>query len=140
MATKSNDRQELEPLSLEDLLFRHGYEKKDLDRRYTPGMRLEIAQLLDDWKMIGYYLCFTEQKLNDIKIDNHNEEQRRVALLDAWEQREGDRATYLKMVEALHRQGRADQVEKLCEKIGDDVKVLDESAPPVGIDPCKISS
>lgn len=114
MATKSNDRQETEFPSLEDILSRHGYERKDLDGRYPPEMRLEIAELLDDWKMIGYYFGFSQQKLNDIKLDNDNEEQRRLALLDAWEQREGEGATYLKLAEALHHRGRADQVEKLC--------------------------
>jgi hypothetical protein len=145
MATKSNDRQETEFPSLEDILSRHGYERKDLDGRYPPEMRLEIAQLLDDWKMTGLYLDITRQKLNDIKLDNDNEEQRRVALLEAWEQREGDGATYLKLAEALHHRGMANQVEKLCEKIRiirDDVKILDESgsASPAGISSCKISS
>lgn len=75
--------------SLEDLLSHQGLERKDLGGRYSADMRLEIIQLFDDWKMRGYYFGFTSQKLNDIKIDNDNEEQRRIALLNAWEQRKG---------------------------------------------------
>ena len=66
-----------------------------------------------------------------------------MALLNAWEQKEGEGATFLKLAEALHHRGRADYVVKLCEKIKtvkDHVKVLDKSTPPAGIDPCKISS
>ena len=125
---------------LEDLLSRHGLERKDLDRRYPAEMRLEIAQLLDDWKMIGYYLGFNSWKLNDIKIDNDSEEQRRVAVLDAWEQREGEEATYLKLAEALRHRGRADLIEKLCgmiRRVREDKKILDKSTLPAGINSCK---
>ena len=125
---------------LEDLLSRHELERKDLDRRYSAEMRLEIVQLLDDWKMIGYYLGFTSQKINDIKIDNDNEEQRRVAVLDAWEQREGEEATYLKLAEALHHRGRADLIEKLCgmiRRVREDKKILDKATLPAGINSCK---
>ena len=128
---------------MEDLLSRHGLERKDLGRRYPAEMRLEIAQLLDDWKMIGYYIGFTSRKLNDIKIDNDNEEQRRVAVLDAWEQREGEEATYIKLAEALHHRGRADLIEKLCvmiRRVREDMKVLDKSTLAAGINSCKISS
>ena len=129
--------------SLEDLLSRHGLEKKDLHRRYPAEMRLEIAQLLDDWKMIGYYLGLTSQKLNDIKIDNDNEEQRRVAVLDAWEQKEGKEATFIKLAGALYHRGRADLIEKLCgmiRRVKEDMKVLDKSTLAAGINSCKRSS
>ena len=134
MATGIVDRQELP--SLEDLLFRHGLEGKDLDGRYPAEMRLEITQLLDDWKMIGYYLGFSSQKLNDIEVDNCREERRRVALLDAWEQREGEGATYLKLAEVLHHQGRADLVVKLCGMIR---RVRKEHPPAAqGVQSCKL--
>ena len=136
MATGVVDRQELPPL--ENLLSRHGYESKDLDRKYPAEMRLEIAQLLHDWKMMGYYLGFTPQKLNDIKIDNESEEQRRVALLDAWEQREGEGTTYLKLAEALHHRGRADLVENLCGMIRRVREEMETIFHTQGVKSCKL--
>ena len=128
--------------SLDDLLSRHGLVRQDLENKYPAEMRLEIAQLLDDWKMIGYYLGFASQKVNDIKVDNDNEEQRRVALLDAWEQREGEGATYFKLAEVLHHRGRVDLVENLCRMIRRvreemNVLLLDQSTSTAGINSCK---
>ena len=101
--------------ALEEVLSRHGLEKKDLERRYSARARPKIADLLDDWKMVGLSLGFSWQKLSDIEVENHKEERRRVALLDAWEQRKGRGATYLKLVKALYSQKRTDLVERLCE-------------------------
>ena len=101
------------PASLDDILSRYGLKRKDLEQKCPTRVRLEMAQLLDDWQMMGYYLGFNAQKLNDIKLDYVNEERRRVALLDAWEQKEGEEATYLKLAEALDNRRRADLVEKL---------------------------
>ena len=73
MATKSSDYQQLP--SLEDLLSHHGYERKDLDVRYPPEMKLEIARLLDDWKMI--VLAFLNRKkmtLEEITTTKSGEE------------------------------------------------------------------
>ena len=100
--------------ALEEVLFRHGLEKKDLARRYSSRARPKIADLLDDWKMVGLSLGFSWQKLSDIEVENHKVERRRVALLDAWEQREGQGATYLKLAEALYNRKRTDLVERLC--------------------------
>ena len=100
--------------ALEEILSRHGLEKKDLKRRYSARARPKIADLLDDWKMVGLSLGFTWQKLSDIEVENHKEERRRVALLDAWEQKEGRGATYLKLAEALYNRKRTDLVERLC--------------------------
>ena len=100
--------------ALEELLSRHGLEKMDLERRYSARARSKIADLLDDWKMVGLSLGFTWQKLSDIEVENHKEERRRVALLDAWEQKEERGATYLKLAEALCSRKRTDLVERLC--------------------------
>ena len=128
--------------SLEDLLSHQGLERKDLGGRYPADMRLEIIQLFDDWKMRGYYFGFTSQKLNDIKIDNDNEEQRRIALLNAWEQRKGKGPpSYLKLVEVLHHRGRADLVERVCgmfRRMREKMGVLDKSTPAAGIRSCKM--
>ena len=101
--------------ALDEVISRHGLEKKDLERRCSARARPKIADLLNDWKMLGLFLGFGWQKLSDIEVENHNEERRRVALLDAWEQKEGLGATYLKLAEALYSRKRVDLVDRLCE-------------------------
>lgn len=113
----SNLLAQTKPPTLDEILSRHGLEKKHLERKIPAEMILELAQLLDDWKMIGYYLGFTEQNLSDIQIDNHNEEHRRVALLNKWEQRQGEEATYLKLAEAFHHRQKIAAVERLCKRL-----------------------
>ena len=116
--------------SLEVILSRHGLEEKDLRQRCTAKVRLEIAAILDDWKMVGYYLGFNSQKLNDIEIDNRTEDRRRVAFLDSWEQKEGEKATFLELANAFHRRRRSDLVVKLCEIViikSDDIEDSFES-------------
>ncbi len=103
--------------SLDELISRQGLERKDLERKCPVGVRLDVAKHLGDWKMVGRYLGFPPQTLNDIEVENRTEERRRVALLDAWDKREGKGATYLKLAESLHHRERTDLVEKLCEII-----------------------
>ena len=106
--------------ALEEVLSRHGLGKRDLERRCSARARPMIVDLIDDWKMMGYTLGFTWQKLCDTEVENHTEEHRRVALLDAWEKREGRGATYLKLAEALFRRKRMDLMERLCEIVKTD--------------------
>ena len=103
--------------SLDELLSRYGLERKVLERKCPSRVRLEIAEHLGDWKMVGRYLNIDPQKLDDIEVENHREERRRVALLDAWDEKEGEGATYLKLAVVLNHRKRTDLVEKLCEKI-----------------------
>ena len=103
--------------TLDEVLSRYGLERKDLERKCPAGIRLEIAEHLGDWKMAGRYLNIDPQKLLDIQVENLKEERKIVALLDAWDDREGKGATYLKLTEAFHHGNRTDLVEKLCEKI-----------------------
>ena len=103
--------------TLNEILSRHGLEKKHLERKIPAEIILELSQLLGDWKMTGYYLGFTEQNLSDIQIDNPSEGRRRVALLKEWEQRQGEEATYLKLAEAFRHRQKIAAVEKLCKRL-----------------------
>ena len=104
--------------SLEDVLSRCGLEKKDLEQKCSDDVRLEIAETLGyDWEMVGRFLKFTGRQIKDIKADNSKEELRRVAMLEEWEEREGEGATYLKLAEALHRRKRTDLVEAICQSV-----------------------
>jgi hypothetical protein len=78
-------------------------------------VRLEIAERLTDWEMVGRYLDLSEQELTAVERENHTEAQRRVAMLETWHKREGKDATHLRLANALLRHGRKDLVELLCQ-------------------------
>ena len=103
--------------SLEEILSRHGLKEKDLERECPRGIRNDIAEKLDDWKMVGCYLDFSLEKLRNIQHENESQDLCKVALLDTWNKREGKEATYLKLVRVLYRRNRRDLVESLCAKL-----------------------
>ena len=100
-----------------DILSHHGLEKKDLERQCPPRTRISIAAKLVDWKTTGYYFGVPAEKIAAIDRENSTEDQRRIALLDCWEKREGRNASCLKLADVLHRRERRDLVEQLCAEI-----------------------
>ena len=102
---------------LEDILSRHGLEKKDLERQCPQRVRITIATKLVDWKTTGHYFGMPTEKLAAIDREHATEDQRRIALLDCWDKREGRSASCLKLADVLYRRERADLVELLCTEI-----------------------
>ena len=101
--------------SLNDILSHHGLQVEHLQTSCPRNVRLEIAKELKDWKMVGFYLCLSQQDLMAVEHENRTEAQRRVAMLETWHEREGKDATYSRLANALHRHGRKDAVEQLCQ-------------------------
>jgi hypothetical protein len=73
-----------------------------------------IATKLVDWKTTGRYFGVPAEKLAAIDREHATEDQRRIALLDCWEKRDGRSANCLKLADVLHRRERRDLVELLC--------------------------
>ena len=103
--------------TLKDLISHHGLKEKDLWLVCPRRVRDKIALKLADWKTAGRFFDFPREKLAAIERDNDTEEQRRVALLDAWGEREGKGATCFKLAEVLHQRERGDLVGVLCDTI-----------------------
>ena len=100
--------------SLEEVLIQRGLKREDLELACPRDVRNKVAVELVDWKMLGHCFDFSRAKLEAIHQDNQTEDQRKVALLDIWSEREGKGATYLKLAEVLHQRKRGDLVETLC--------------------------
>ena len=115
MASISPNVSEAGP-SLEEILSRHGLKPTDLDKECPKRIRDEVAVKLGDWEMVGCYLEFTLEKLRDINRENSSQDLCRIALLDTWGKREGEKATYLKLASVMHLRQRCDLVEFLCAK------------------------
>ena len=99
-------------------MSRNDLKSTDLDKECPKRIRDEVAVKLGDWEVVGCYLEFTVDELKDINRENSTRGQEfcRIALLDAWHKREGEKATYLKLASVLHRRQRCDLVEFLCGK------------------------
>ena len=105
------------PPRLEDVISRHGLRREDLELVCPRDVRISVAVKLVDWQMVGYCFGFPEQKITAIDRENYTEDQRKVALLNAWSEREGDGATFLKLADVLHQRKRNDLVDFLCRAI-----------------------
>ena len=103
--------------NLETIISRHGLTRKDLESVCPCEVRREVALKLLDWKMVGHFFNVPQEKLTAIELENHTEDQRKVALLDTWSKKEGEGASYLKLAHVLHQRGRTDLVDFLCGSI-----------------------
>ena len=103
--------------SLEKIISRHGLTRKDLESVCPRDVRREVALKIKDWKMVGHFFNIPEEKLTAIDRQNDTEDQRKVALLDPWSNREGEEASYLKLAHVLHQRERNDLVGFLCDRI-----------------------
>jgi hypothetical protein len=115
--------------TLDEILLRHGLKTTDLDKQCPLEVRNEVAVKITDWKAVGRCFNFSVEKIQRIDRENRSQDQRKVALLGAWSEREGERATYLKLAEVFHRRKRQDLVEFLCVKIKPSIVRL---LPPSG--------
>ena len=101
-------------VTLEDIVSACGLAKERLQEECSREIILKIATKLEDWKMVGLYLKLPFEKLKAIELENHTEDQRKVAMLDTWKKGEGKDANYMKLVNVLYQRGRRDLVESLC--------------------------
>jgi hypothetical protein len=76
-----------------------------------------MLQIAVDWKMMGYSLDIPNEKLVAIEVEHSTEVTRRITLFHTWKEREGSRATYLRLMTALHQQERNDLVDEICRQI-----------------------
>lgn len=101
--------------SLDDVISYCDLERRALQCTCRREVLIRLAVKLTDWKVFGAFLGFPPEKLAAIEVENRTEDQRKIALLDAWAEKEDERATYLKLVEVLYQLNRRDLVRVLCD-------------------------
>ena len=102
-------------MGLPDIFNRFDLETKDLILECPRIIRNKVAVKLIDWKVFGAFLGFPPEKLASIDVECHSEDERKIALLDCWHEREGEDATCLRLAEVLYDRNRRDLVCYLCE-------------------------
>ena len=89
-------------VGLPDIFNRFDLETKDLILECPRIIRNKVAVKLIDWKVFGAFLGFPPEKLASIDVECRSEDERKIALLDCWHEREGEDATCLRLAEVLY--------------------------------------
>ena len=95
-------------------------ERKDLDIICPRKIRNRIAdEIIEEWDLVGRELDVSDKKLMSIRDDCALTlpEKKAVAVLDAWAEEHGSRATCLKLAEALYRRKKMRVIEILCDEV-----------------------
>ena len=92
--------------SLAELLGHYDLRTTDLEWECPREIRIKIAVKLVDWKVFSAFLGFPPEKVASIDAEHRTEDQRKIALLDSWHEREGEYATCLKLAKVLYDRNR----------------------------------
>ena len=88
-----------------------------LKQKVTDEHMLDIQDFIS-WRDVGPYLSEIDRvHLDDIQREGDDERDRRRRLLNKWEDRNGDDATYDNMIFAMLRAGKKDDATKVCKRL-----------------------
>ena len=100
--------------TLNDILLEHKLDRSQLHKECSPDILLTIAEKVSEWNLFGRYLGIPKQDLSTIGRQYNTEAQKRVATFNIWHKREGTKATYLRLADALYQYGHRDLIAFLC--------------------------
>jgi hypothetical protein len=100
--------------TLNDILFQHKLDRNQLHKECSPDILLMIAERVSEWNLFGQYLGISKQDLSAIGRQYDTEAQKQVATFNIWHEREGTKATYLRLADALYQYGQRDLIGSLC--------------------------
>ena len=100
--------------TLNDILLEHKLDRSHLHKECSPDILLTIVEKVSEWNLFGRYLGIPKQDLSTIGRQYNTEAQKRVATFNIWHEREGAKATYLRLADALYQYGRRDLIAFLC--------------------------
>ena len=105
--------------SLGRVLNNHHLKRKDLDFKCPRKIRDRIArEIIDEWYLLGRKIGVSLRKLKSIRLGvSFTPEEKAVAVLDAWADEYGRRATCLMLARALYSRKKISVIEILCEKV-----------------------
>ena len=108
--------------------------EKILNRTCSSELLPRIALIIGDWKVIGPFLSISTDTIDEIDEQEKNVRRKKIALLNTWKTREGEKATYLKLVQALQYLQRQDIIDNIIEMVKD-VPIPPEDARQRGLCP-----
>ena len=106
--------------NLDGVLNRFELKREELDFECPRKIRDRIAQeIIEEWYLVGRALDVSDKNLKSIRHDSSLTlpEEKAVALLDAWAEEHGSKATCLKLAEALYGRKKTSVIEILCREV-----------------------
>ena len=101
--------------TLKEILVTNNLDEESLKQKLSDEHRQELAKKINDWKVVGSVIGFTQEKIKTIDDDpDASEEQKKTALLIQWTERHGEEASYFKLAELLFDGEQRDLLKELC--------------------------
>ena len=100
-------------ISAEEIANEVGLVADELSKPCDSGIISSLADCFCHWKVI-FGPLLSELDLSDINRENLTEEEKRVAALRKWKDRNGSKGTYKILVDALLNKGERYRAESLC--------------------------
>ena len=105
--------------AFDGVLSNFHFKRKDLDFKCPRSIINGISGIIYEGYLLGRALDVSEGRLKYILGDGtlSSPEAKAVAILDAWVEEHGSKATCLKLAEALYNRMKRNSLEILCEKV-----------------------
>ena len=103
-------------VSAEDVANGVGLAAGELSKPCDSNIIPSLADCFREWEVI-FGSLLSELDLDDINRENVTEEEKRIAALRKWRDRNGCEATYKVLVDALLNRGERYQADNVCRKI-----------------------
>ena len=113
-------------VSAEEVANGVGLAAEELSKPCDSNIIPSLANCFSQWKVI-FGSLLSELDLGDVDKENTTEEEKRIAALRKWRDRNGREATYKVLVDALLNRGQRYQAENLCGKILADLSISDKN-------------
>ena len=101
-------------VTLDDLVRELRIPIETLEQKCTDQNLASISLLIESWRVVAPYLGLTKVEQEDIDTEGGTEAEKRLKLLQKWQEKYAYRATYKQLVEMLLNLGRGNQAAKLC--------------------------
>ena len=105
-------------ISVEEVANGVGLAADELSKPCDDSIIPSLADYFSRWRVI-FGSLLSDLDLGDVDRENTTEEEKRIAALRKWRDRNGSEATYEILVGALLNRGERHQAESLCKTLAD---------------------
>ena len=104
-------------MTIDELEEQYQISQGFLEEEFTDEHAKGLALLIDSWELLASHLGLSEQQIEAIKVDNNNQQVRRLKVLNKWKQKYACNATYRRLLEVLLSIDRTDLACNVCELV-----------------------
>lgn len=91
---------------------------EELRKKIDETMVAKIAKRIKSWKPLAPSLGLNKADVSEIDVDGSDEQDKKKRMLNLWMKREGNRATYYKLVQAFNEDGDQEMIDYVYHLLG----------------------